>query len=46
MIVDLLADPLDMHVHCARVAHILVAPDLVQELLSGKADFPRCCSLP
>ena len=36
MILDLFAQPLDVHVHGPGVAQVLVAPDVIQELFSGK----------
>ena len=33
---DLLPEPTDVYIHSARIAGIVIAPDFVQELLSGE----------
>ena len=34
VVMDLLADPLDVHVHRPRITDVIIAPDLVEELFS------------
>jgi len=42
VILDLLAETLDVHVNSARVADVVVAPDLVQQLIPCKYMVWRC----